>query len=238
MQIFKGLFNAFYPNTCISCGEIIEDGEFLCDSCYEMLPEIDYTKNCNRCGIPKKDCQCKSRVFYFGGTAAPFYNDTSAKSGMYKFKFSRNTRNAEFFSQRMALTVNNVFKDIKFDYITYVPLTAKKYLFRGFNQSRILAKQIGDLLCIPFADKLLYRNKGNINQHDIKNPKERFINVVGLYYCKQKVTGKNILLVDDIKTTGATLNECAKQLLINGANNVYCITGLISYNRKENKNGN
>ena len=85
---------------------------------------------------------------------------------------------------------------------------------------------------MPVVD-ILYRNKSKTDQHDIKNPKERFKNVEGLYGAKGKVNGKNILLVDDIKTTGATLNECAKQLILSGADNVYCVTGLISDRRKE-----
>ena len=105
-------------------------------------------------------------------------------------------------------------------------------LNRGFNQSKILAEKIGEKLNLPVLD-ILYRNKSKTDQHDIKNPKERFKNVEGLYGAKGKVNGKNILLVDDIKTTGATLNECAKQLILSGADNVYCVTGLISDRRKE-----
>lgn len=233
MQIFKGLLNSFFPNTCISCGEIIDEGEHLCDYCYGMLPYIDFTKNCNKCGLPKKNCDCKNRVFYFGGAIAPFYNDASAKSAMYRFKFLRHTRNADFFSKQMALAVESVYCDIKFDGVAYVPLSLKKFLNRGFNQSGILAKQIADILNLPVFDKSLYCKNSKVIQHDINDPKERFKNVEGLYSCKYKVMGKNILLVDDIKTTGATLNECAKQLILSGADNVYCVAGLISNKRKD-----
>ncbi len=232
MQIFDALLNTFFPNVCISCGKIIDDKEYLCDYCYEKLPDIDYTKNCTRCGLPKKKCECKNRVFYFNGAVAPYYNDESAKSAMYKFKFSRATNNSNFFSRQMALTVKNVYRDIKFDGITFVPLTLRRYLKRGFNQSAVLAKQISKILDLPYLDNLLYRKKNKIAQHKINDIKERFKNVQGLYGCKQKVTG-NILLVDDIKTTGATLNECAKQLILSGADKVYCITGLITHNRKD-----
>lgn len=232
MQIFNVLLNVFFPNTCISCGKVIDSNEYLCDYCHEKLPRIDFTKNCIRCGLPNKNCECNNRVFYFGGSIAPFYNDDSAQNAMYKFKFSRHTRNANFFSKQMSLTIKNVYSNVKFDGITYVPLTFKKYLKRGFNQSSVLAKQIAKICDLPYFDNLLYRNKNKIAQHKITGVKERFKNVEGLYGCKQKVKG-NILLVDDIKTTGATLNECAKQLILNGADNVYCITGLITNNRKD-----
>lgn len=232
MRIFKSIISALFPNTCIACGEIIEEGECLCDYCYEILDRVDFTKACKRCGLSKKNCECKNRVFYFAGVAAPFYNESSAKDAMYKFKFSKETRNAEFISQQMLLTIEMVYDNIDFDIVTFVPLTFKRFLNRGFNQSQILAEKIGEKLNLPVLD-ILYRNKSKTDQHDIKNPKERFKNVEGLYGSKGKVNGKNILLVDDIKTTGATLNECAKQLILSGADNVYCITGLITDKRKD-----
>ncbi len=227
MQIFKTIINLFFPNTCIACGDIIEDGEDFCNYCYEMLAKVDFTKNCIGCGSKKKLCECKYRVFYYSGMIAPFYNKASSKDAMYKFKFSRQKENAKFFSQQMSLAVRNAYNGINFDAITYVPLSFKKQLKRGFNQSELLAKQISEILRIPILD-VLYCNSRRINQHDLSDPKERFKNVQGLYGCKTKVMGKNILLVDDIKTTGATLNECAKQLILNGADNVYCVTGLIT----------
>ena len=232
MRIFNSIISAFFPNTCIACGEIIDDGESLCDYCYEMLDKVDFTKTCKRCGLTIKNCECKYRVFYFSGVAAPFYNSASAKEIMYKFKFSKATKNAEFISQQMLLAIEMVYNDINFDAVTFVPLTFKRFLNRGFNQSKILAEKISEKLNLPVLD-ILYRNKSKTDQHDIKNPKERFKNVEGLYGTKGKVNGKNILLVDDIKTTGATLNECAKQLILSGADNVYCVTGLISDRRKE-----
>lgn len=233
MRIFNGLINALFPNTCIACGEVIAEDEQLCDYCFEFLERIDFTKSCTRCGMPKKNCDCRIRVFSFSGAAAPFYSKASAKDAMYKYKFSKNTRNAEFFAQQMALTVKSVYRDIEFDGVTYVPLVLRKFLKRGFNQSGVLANKIAEILNLPFWDDLLYCKKSKKSQHDIKNPKERFKNVEGLYGCKRRVNGKTILLIDDIKTTGATLNECAKQLILNGADNVYCLTGLITNNRKE-----
>ena len=235
MKIFKTVINSLFPNTCIACGDIIENGEYFCDYCYEMLEEVDFTKSCLRCGAKKKNCDCKNRVFYYSGMIAPFYNCESAQKSMYKFKFSKNVRNAEFFANKMALMVKTAFSNVEFDGVTYVPLSFKKQLKRGFNQSEILAKRISEILKLSLFRNLLSSKGRNVNQHDLSNPKERFKNVQGLYSCKHKIKG-NILLVDDIKTTGATLNECAKQLILNGADNVYCVAGLIT--ERKNKNGN
>ncbi len=235
MSAFKNILSAFFPNTCIACGEIINEDEHLCEYCFEMLERVDLIKNCTRCGLPKKHCDCKKHVFYYNGCIAPFYNDTSAKDAMYKYKFAKRQKNAEFFAQHLALAVKTVYYDINFDAVTYVPLNYRKFLKRGFNQSEVLARQISEILDLNLYDNLLYCKKNKVSQHDLKNPKDRFKNVAGLYGCKHQVTGKNILLIDDIKTTGATLNECAKQLILSGADKVYCVTGLITYNRKDKK---
>ena len=234
MQFFKSILSAFYPNTCIARGDIIDEDESLCAYCFEMLPRVDLLKNCIRCGLPKKDCDCKNHVFYYNGCIAPFYNDATAKVAMYKFKFRKAEKNADFFVKNLALTVKTVYRDIKFDAVTYVPLTTKKNLKRGFNQSKILASKLAEILGLPLFDNLLYCKQNKTSQHDLKNPKDRFKNVEGLYGCMHKVKG-NILLIDDIKTTGATLNECAKQLILSGADKIYCATGLITYNRKDKK---
>ncbi|MEE1238890.1 MAG: hypothetical protein UHO61_03080, partial [Acutalibacteraceae bacterium] len=107
-----------------------------------------------------------------------------------------------------------------------------RFLKRGFNQSRVLAEKIAEILGIPIADELVCLKNGK-RQHDLFG-KERFENVKGRYKAKTGTKGKMLLLVDDIKTTGATLNECAKQLCLSGADGVYCVTALISVREKNN----
>ncbi len=233
MEIFKSVINAFFPNTCIACGDIIDEGEDFCDYCFGMLPKLDFTKNCIRCGLKKKNCECKYRLFYYNGMIAPFYNSGTAQKAMYRFKFSRSERNAKFFARQMSLTVKTAYSDINFDAVTFVPISFKKKLKRGFNQSEVLAKQVSEILNLPLLNNLLYCKYKKVNQHDLKKIKERFKNVEGMYGCNYKITGKTILLIDDIKTTGVTLNECAKQLILSGADKVYCLSGLISERKKK-----
>ncbi len=233
MRFIKIIISSFFPNKCIACGDIIEDGEYCCDYCFEMLPNVDTAKFCTRCGSKKKDCQCNQKIFHFNGITAPFYNDGTAQKGFYKFKFSHKKENSKFFAERMALAVRNCYGDILFDSVAFVPLSIKRRFKRGFNQSEVLARQLSEILNLPLYENLLYCKRKKSHQYKLK-PDERFKNVSGIYFCKQRVDSKNILLVDDIKTTGATLNECAKQLILNGANSVYCVTGLITERKKKN----
>lgn len=232
----KALINlikeAFFPKTCAACGEVTDNGEPLCDYCREMLVRFDPIKRCIRCGNEKSDCECKYRVFHFDGLIAPFENKDTAKLGIYSFKFRRKMSNADYFAEQMALSVRNEYRDIRFDAVTFVPMHKYRFLKRGFNQSRVLAEKIAEISGLPIADMLVCLKAGK-RQHDLFG-KERFQNVKGRYAAKGLVRGKTLLLVDDIKTTGATLDECAKQLLSAGADGVYCVTALISRRNKNN----
>lgn len=232
----KALINlikeAFFPMTCAACGEVTESGEPLCNYCREMLRPFNPIKRCLRCGNEKPNCDCKYRVFHFDGLIAPFENRGTAKLGVYAFKFGRKMSNADYFAKQMALCVKNEYRDIKFDAVTFVPMHRLRFLKRGFNQSRVMAEKIADILNLPLEDALLCLKNGK-RQHKLFG-KERFKNVKGIYKAKADVKGKMILLIDDIKTTGATLDECAKQLYIGGAEGVYCVTALITARAKNN----
>ncbi len=234
MKAFNVLINTFFPNKCISCGEIIEREEFLCEYCLEMIENTDLLKICVGCGLPKKECQCKLKVFHYAGVIAPFENDGKAQSAMYRYKFKKVLTASEYFANEMAKSIKMVYNDIAFDAITYVPMHPIKQLRRGFNQSEVLAGRLSELLNLKLYNSLLKAKYQRTSQHNL-DFKERFKSVKGIFSCNYDVTGKTILLVDDIKTTGATLDECAKQLLLSGADNVYCVCGLITKSKKGKK---
>lgn len=223
---------AFFPMTCAACGEVTEGGEPLCDYCREMLMPFNPLKRCILCGSEEPDCECQHLVFHFDGLIAPFKNNDTARLGVYSFKFAKRISNADYFAEQMALCVKNEYRNIRFDAVTFVPMHRSRFLKRGFNQSRVLAEKIAVVLGLPIADTLVCLKKGK-RQHDLFG-KERFGNVKGRYKAKAGAKGKKLLLVDDIKTTGATLDECAKQLYLSGADGVYCVTALISVREKNN----
>ena len=227
------VYKAFVPARCCSCGKIINEEEYLCDYCYEMLERTNTVKRCIRCGNRVKDCVCKYRVLHFDGVVSPFVNSGVASKVTYAFKFRGKMRGGEFLAENMALCVRENYSDIKLDCICYVPMAEVKLKHRGYNQCKILADRLGELLGLPVYDGLLMCKNSDTNQHDIKNYGERFHNVAGRYSADDSAEFKRILLVDDITTSGATLNECAKQLLKHGACCVYCVTAL--FTERKNK---
>ncbi len=236
MGFFKFAIELFlsmvYPNRCAGCNVIIAEDELFCDYCYEMLPVTAADKRCRTCGCKIKECQCRYRVFHFTSVTAPFYNSESAQKAMYAFKFNRKIYYGDFLARQMVLAVKGDFFDIKLDGVVYVPLPIKREIKRGYNQSRELAIRIARLLDIPLIENALGCNTKRMLQHKTYL-KDRFSNVKGCYYPNISLKGRRLLLVDDIKTTGATLDECSRTLLKAGAYEVYCVTGLITTKNKK-----
>lgn len=232
-DIFWG---ALYPNLCAGCNGVTDEGEFFCEYCFAMLYRCETDKFCLKCGSEKKYCLCKKQVFHFDGCVSPLYNTGVARHAMYKFKFRRKETISKFFSEQMALCVKQCFGDISFDGIVYVPTEKKTVRRRGYNQSEVLAKGISDILKIPVLHDTLYSKGKKYKQHKIKDIKQRYKNVKDVYFSGKNLFGKNLLLVDDIRTSGATLDACSKVLFAAGADRVYCITGLMSDYHRENKN--
>ena len=130
----------------------------------------------------------------------------------------------DFFAQEMANTINKRFKNVEFDAVLPVPMHIKKLRKRGFNQSEMLARNVSEKLGVPYENKLLFQGKCTKSQHTLKY-KQRLVNVKDAYKVANVPNDyKTVLLVDDVLTSGATINECAKKLRINGVQNVYCIT--------------
>lgn len=234
--MLRALLSALFPNTCIGCDTVIDEDEFLCDYCFSMIERYELNKFCLKCGNSKKQCKCQSQVFYYDGCVAPFKNEGIAQKVMYSFKFHHREGLAEYLAEQMALTAKQGFYDVDFDAVCCLPIEKLKGMKRGYNQSRVLAEKTAAILNIPFYDNVVGFNKRKKSQHKM-SIRERFKNIKDVYYVKTPLKNKTVLLIDDIKTTGATLSECAKQLLATGSNRVYCVTGLIT-ERKEKKNGN
>ena len=227
LPLIGGLIQAFFPKLCVCCGEVIDEPEYLCDECFKTIERCNSEKRCRVCGLEKGNCDCRWHVYYFEGCCAPFWNDGLAKKAMHSYKFSHKEYYAGFFAEQMALTVRNTYAGVRFDGVCYVPTTRRKKYKRGFDHCRGLALPIARIMEIPLLDNMLKCTRNAAAQHSL-DFKERVKNVRDLYVWRRAAADKTLLLVDDIKTTGASIDECARQLLFAGAKNVYCVTALIT----------
>lgn len=217
----------FYPPRCPSCGELNETGK-VCEECAAKLDLCRPAgKVCLKCGLKDDVCECGKYNHLFDGICAPFLNDGQARQAVYAFKFGYRPFAAEYFGKEAARCFKARFGDVRPDLLCFVPTHRKKLKKRDYDYVALISKAISSELCIPILKDGLKAVKQNEAQHGLTIEKRR-ANVKGAYLANTDLTGKTVLLIDDIKTTGYTLSECAKQLKLAGAEKVFALTVLIS----------
>ena len=232
---FKRLLYAFFPRRCELCGEVVSLKRTRCEAC-ENAKRIS-GKTCPKCGDVKEKCRCEKDKFspQYKAIAARYYYKDSIKAGIVRFKNFGFTELDKAIGGEIAETVKERFGDVKFDLITSVPLTKKKLRKRGYNQSELLAKEVSRRLGIPY-EALLDKIRETKAQR-FSSARERRVNIYGAFDIKDgvDVEGKTVLLIDDVKTTGSTLSECAAMLKGYGAKGVYAAAFAITdYGHKKN----
>lgn len=229
MNFLDKILKIVFPDRCPCCSKV-SDSYKPCDRCAKLLNECRFDgKICKKCGNEIKFCDCKRFNYLFTGVCAPFKNVDKAQETVYGLKFLNRPYAAEYLGKEMAKRFIEVFSDKNIDFICFVPTHRRLNFKRDYDYIRLLAKQVATELGIPLRSRILKKIKYNKRQHKLSF-NERKLNVKGVFSAVGDLTGKTVLLVDDIKTTGYTLNECAKQLRLAGAENVYCLTALISSN--------
>jgi ComF family protein len=189
-----------------------------------------------KCGNEKQNCTCENnRFLFYESTCAPFYYRGGARSAILKLKFNKRSEMAILLGKEMAYCVNERYNGYEFDLCTYMPTHETTLSERGYNQAELLAKTLSDELGIPCLP-LLKKDFETLPQHQLPLHR-RTGNLAGaLSYNEDSLSDLSdmrILLCDDIKTSGSSLNECAQLLLFNGAAEVRCITACISGGEKE-----
>mgnify|MGYP003303166643 CR=1 FL=1 len=216
-----------FTSRCRFCNRLIRQGEKLCDECAAHIPLIE-GERCGYCGAGKDRCDCKKKKNGYDGITSPFYYEDAVRSCISRFKFNGKMFLAEILTDYMAQQVKKDFDGIDFDFICFVPFTPVQSFLRSYNQSEILAEKLAEKLNIPFKAALVKLFETSA-QHEMLSGNRKG-NVFGVYDVKNRtdVRDKTILLVDDVKTTGSTLDECAWILKIRGAKSVYCVTAALA----------
>ena len=230
-KLKQTLINAFYPKhiKCICCkDELVSQNVYdMCENCYLSLPFIKY-HYCNRCGLQfEKDgsgicLNCKATNFYFDFARSAVTFDDKIIPCIHKLKYARYKFLAKPLSYLLYDTL--MIQDWKIDLICYVPLFTTREKDRGYNQARELAQNLSKLTNIEVCDDII-RIRDTPTQTKLSR-RERQENVKDCFKLTKPSTFKNlnILLIDDVFTTGSTTNEISKQLKKVGANKVYVLT--------------
>ena len=208
--------NLLLPQFCVGCGK---EGAFLCDSCLQSLPRLE-PPVCPRCGRPQSNgelCRnCQDWQADIDGIRAPFCFDGAIRSAVHQLKYRNLRAIAPALAQLMSeyLASNHLDGDV----LIPVPLHDKRLRERGYNQSALLAKELGTLMNLPVDETSLVRDKFVLPQARTTSVEERRANVIGVFACRgDGVRGKKVLLIDDVATSGSTMNACASVLKSAGA---------------------
>lgn len=207
-MIGKRIVNLLFPPKCVLCGALLE---------------MEETDLCRRCRMDSPECFRDRRKFSFlDSWTAVWYYEGYIRESLLRYKFRRARHYAVAYGKMLAMRLQEAHPG-GFDVLTWVPVSNLRKFSRGYDQVELLAYAVGaELGMVPV--RMLKKIRNNRPQSGIIGQAKRKANVLGAYraVCPESITGKRILLLDDIITTGATAGECARVLLTAGAEEVHC----------------
>ncbi len=218
------LLDFVFPPHCVNCKKV-ED--WLCQKCLQQVSIITGTI-CVRCGTPistNLHClQCENHPLHAvdGIRAASFFENNPIRSAIHSLKY-RNYQAAATRLSKLLVEAHQRYK-IKADVIVPVPLHTSRLRERGFNQSELLARAVGKYLDLPIDGESLIRVRQTKPQVELR-AMDRYENVLNAFSCRNtRLAGRKIVLIDDVCTTGSTLDACAVALKKSGAASVWGLT--------------
>ncbi len=231
------ILDLILPPKCLNCDCRVDQAHNICPDCWKKLHFISDPK-CRCCGYPFEpdlslnyhalgeslcgQCQVLSRSFERAASALR-YDDESRKM-IIGFKHNDRLEYLDYFVKLLRQAGADIFPGV--DYIVPVPLHKKRLLHRRYNQSALLSRALSKKLDVDHAPEFLVRTKNTPPQEG--NLNKRAVNVRGAFkvgpHYQKLARGKKILLIDDVYTTGATVENCAKAIKKAGAAEVYVLT--------------
>ena len=236
MGFWRTFINTLLPPRCLKCGKVLSLQNGLCADCFNKIHFISEPM-CYRCGRPfASEMHLKSGAKHICGSClkekrplftirrSAFMYDDESKNLILDFKFKDKTFYAQTLANMMLIAGKDIWA-LNPDMILPVPIHRLRLLKRRYNQSAVLVKYLSAKTGIAADYETLDRHENTIPQVQLsgqarrKNLKNAFAVIV-----PDKIKGKKIVLIDDVETTGSTLNECAKVLKKAGADKIYALT--------------
>lgn len=199
MKILDKIIDSIFPKRCMLCGKVSQALEKCCEKCSGNIKRIDINKD----------------------ALAPFLYDAKGSTYIVELKQTGDEEIAKYFANEITITIKKAYPEATFDIVTTVPMSDKKYKELGFNHSEMLSELVAVILGVPHMPRLLGRLDESLPQHEL-SAVERIINAEKSYYVRQNqdLSGKKLLIIDDVITTGATLEMCCKLLVSMGTTEI------------------
>ena len=208
MRFYHWLMELLFPSRCVLCGKLLKKVETdLCRGCRAEAPEYPCSKR---------------KPQFLDSFVAVWYYESNVRSSLLRYKFYGRRNYASAYGRILAMRLQKEYPD-GFDILTWVPVSRLRRFRRGYDQVELLARAVGlelDMVPVPVLKKIRH----NRQQSRIRDASARRANVLGAYRIADPalISGKRVLLLDDILTTGATVGECARILRTAGAKEVHC----------------
>jgi len=221
MEYLKQLWDLVFPKKCINCKK---EGAYLCEDCLSLI-EINPFRQCLCEKMEKRDkCDnCKNKYLDKIFSAASFQNKI-LKEAIHKFKYGYIKDLSQPLSILMLTHLQIIEAKIDKSFVIIpVPMTDKKKRRRGFNQAEEMGKIISEATSIPLLANVLIKTKETLPQMELKK-EERIENIKNCFEIKKNIKDNVVLLIDDVYTTGSTMDECARILKQSGTKEVWGLT--------------
>lgn len=215
------LLNLLFPPKCVLCKKLLSREETdLCRHCREHAPVFSKEK---------------IKFSFIAGWTAVWYYKDNVRQSLLRYKFARYRSYVPCYSRLLAMKLQTS-RFENFDVLTWVPVSRLRRMKRGFDQVELLAKATAQQLGIE-AVPCLKKIRHTPPQSGLRTAAQRRANVLGAYMVTDPeiVQNKRILLLDDIITTGATVSECARMLLLAGAKDVRCAAMAVASHEHKSK---
>ena len=227
MNIIEKCLGVLYPQTCCFCGKISK--EYICKDCIEKITYIEEPV-CKKCGKPiryeeAEYCgDCAKTVFSYEQGKSIWLHTDAVRWSVYQFKYHNRRIFGKFYAQELFRIYGKWIRENNINVIIPIPLHKKRQRNRGYNQSEIVARELGKLLRLPVNTKAVVRARNTKPQKELSH-KERYHNLKEAFHVTKHWKGeRHVLLIDDIYTTGNTIDSMAKLLRQKGAEKVWFLT--------------
>lgn len=224
----RGLFDLLLPPCCPLCGAMLKNGvaDTFCPACLEAFVPLD-SACCPRCALPyplpsgsNHLCEaCLRHEPPFLWTRCLGLYEAKLREAVHAFKFQGKVHFDRPLGRLLAARLESVCQNYRPDLLIAVPMHRQRLRARTYNQSLLLARELGRLWRLPVPARLLRRIRPTIPQQGLSGD-DRRRNLKGAFALTRKLAGQRVLLIDDVLTTGATARECAATLLAGGASSV------------------
>ena len=214
------LADILFPRKCLICEQMMDNEPFyICSKCRTEVEEH-----------PK----AKRKISFVAGWTALWYYTNGVRDSLLRYKFQGHFNHGTIYGRLLAMKLLN--KPEKYDLVSWVPVSPLRRWQRGFDQAELIATALAQELQLPLIP-VLRKSRHTKRQSSLPDAAHRRANILGAYKPRnlKRFQGKTILLIDDIITTGATISECAKTLLVAGAKEVYCAAAAAANDNKKQR---